>query len=69
MDKQLLIDFPEKAIWFDGKPIGKRQKNGVAKFTTRFIAPRLLVAPSNFDFVIEEKDFEMKLDGTIEFNF
>ena len=68
-DKQLLIDFPEKTIWFDGKPIGKRQKNGVAKFTMKFIAPRLLVAPSNFNFIIEEKDFEMKLDGTIVFNF
>nr|AME16449.1 CRISPR-associated protein Cas9 [uncultured bacterium] len=68
-DKQLLKDFPEKAIWFDGKPIGKRQKNGVAKFTTRFIAPRLLIAPSNFNFIVEEKDFEMKLDGMIRFKF
>lgn len=68
-DKKLLADFPEKTIWFDGKPAGKRQKNGFAKFSTNFVAPRLLLAPSNFNFIIEGKDFEMNLDRTITFKY
>ncbi|MCE5178218.1 MAG: hypothetical protein LLF81_03610 [Porphyromonadaceae bacterium] len=68
-DKKLLADFPEKTIWFDGKPTGKRQKNGFAKFSPDFVAPRLLLAPSNFNFIIEGKDFEMNLDGTMTFKY
>jgi CRISPR-associated endonuclease Csn1 len=61
-DKQLSEDFPEKNF-------GKKGMNGFSKFSTNFIAPRLLLSPSNFDFIIEGKDFEMKLDGSIEFKF
>lgn len=59
-DKQLLADFPEKDF-------GKKGVNGFSKFTTDFIAPRLLLSPGNFKFLIEGKDFEMNLDGTIKF--
>jgi CRISPR-associated endonuclease Csn1 len=57
-DKQLLADFPEKDY-------GKQGLNGFSKFTRNFVAPRLLLSPSNFNFIIEGKDFEMRLDGTI----
>lgn len=59
-DKQLLADFPEKDF-------GKKGVNGFSKFTTDFIAPRLLLSPGNFNFIIEGKDFEMNIDGTIAF--
>ena len=59
-DKQLLTDFPEKDF-------GKKGINGFSKFTTDFTAPRLLLSPGNFNFIIEGKDFEMKIDGTIKF--
>jgi len=68
-EKQLLIDFPEKMIWHDGAPIGKRQKNGFARFSNKTTAPRLLLSPSNFHFIIEGKDFDIKTDGTIKFRF
>ena len=58
-DKQLLSDFPEKDF-------GKKGVNGFSKFTTDFVAPRLLLSPGNFNFLIEGKDFEMELDGTIK---
>jgi CRISPR-associated endonuclease Csn1 len=61
-DKQLLIDFPEKNF-------GKKGINGFSKFTTDFVSPRLLLSPGNFNFIIEGKDFEMNLDGTITFNY
>ncbi|HMR19791.1 MAG TPA: hypothetical protein PKA53_10875, partial [Sphingobacterium sp.] len=61
-DKQLTEDFPVKEF-------GQKGKNGFSKFTTDFVAPRLLLSPGNFDFIIEGKDFEMKLDGTIKFKF
>lgn len=61
-EKQLLIDFPEQNF-------GKKGTNGFSKFSTDFIAPRLLLSPGNFDFIIEAKDFEMKLDGSIKFKF
>ena len=59
-DKQLLTDYPEKNF-------GKKGVNGFSKFTTDFVAPRLLLSPGNFNFIIEGKDFEMNLDGTIKF--
>lgn len=61
-DKQLAEDFPVSIF-------GQRGKNGFSKFTTDFVAPRLLLSPGNFNFIIEGKDFEMKLDGTIAFKF
>lgn len=57
-NKQLLVDFPEDKF-------GKKGVNGFSKFTNEFTAPRLLLSPGNFNFLIEGKDFEMKLDGTI----
>ena len=61
-DKQLTDDFPIKEF-------GKKGMNGFSKFSSDFIAPRLLLSPGNFNFIIEGKDFEMKLDGSIEFKF
>lgn len=61
-DKQLAIDFPAKEF-------GQRGKNGFSKFTTDFVAPRLLLSPGNFNFIIEGKDFEMKLSGEVNFKF
>ncbi len=61
-DKQLSEDFPEKEF-------GKKGINGFSKFSSDFVAPRLLLSPGNFNFIIEEKDFEMKLDGMIRFKF
>jgi CRISPR-associated endonuclease Csn1 len=61
-DKQLLIDFPRDMF-------GTKGKDGFSKFTTDFIAPRLLLTPGNYTLVIEGKDFEFKLDGELKFYF
>ena len=61
-NEQLQADFPIETF-------GARGKNGFSKFTTDFVAPRLLLSPKNFDFVIESKDFLMTTDGKIEFLF
>lgn len=61
-DKQLSQDFPKEEF-------GTKGKDGFSKFSTDFVAPRLLLTPGNFNFIIEGKDFEMKLDGSIEFKF
>src|SRR5690606_31884210 len=61
-DKKLAKDFPKEEF-------GTKGKDGFSKFSIGFIAPRLLLTPGNFNFIIEGKDFEMKLDGTIEFKF
>ncbi len=61
-DKQLLIDFPEKDF-------GKKGVNGFSAFSTDFVAPRLLLSPGNFNFIVENKDFEMSLDGVIKFKY
>lgn len=61
-DKQLITDFPVKEF-------GQKGKNGFSKFSTDFIAPRLLLSSGNFNFIIEGKDFEIKLDGSIKFKF
>ena len=58
----LLKDFPREQF-------GTKGKDGFSKFTTDFVAPRLLLSPGNFNFIIEGKDFEMKLDGTIAFKY
>jgi len=59
-DEQLTIDFPKKDF-------GQRGKNGFSKFSTDFIQPRLLLSPGNLKCIIENKNFIMKLDGTIKF--
>ncbi|MFZ0489405.1 MAG: hypothetical protein WAM00_04110 [Salegentibacter sp.] len=61
-DKQLTEDFPKNEY-------GTRGKDGFSKFSSDFVAPRLLLTPGNFDFIIEGKDFEMNLDGSLNFNF
>lgn len=61
-DNQLSEDFPSDVF-------GMKGKNGFSKFTNDFIAPRLLLSTSNYNFIIEGKDFEMMLDGTIVFNY
>lgn len=61
-DKQLTEDFPKEEF-------GTRGKDGFSKFSSDFVAPRLLLTPGNFNFIIEEKDFNMKLDSTLNFNF
>jgi CRISPR-associated endonuclease Csn1 len=61
-DKQLSDDFPKAEF-------GTKGKDGFSKFSSRFVAPRLLLTPGNFDFITEGKDFEMKLDGSIYFKF
>ena len=61
-DLQLNEDFPVKDF-------GKKGLNGFSKFSTDFVAPRLLLSSGNFNFIIEGKDFEMKLDGTINYKF
>lgn len=59
-DKQLMIDFAQEEF-------GTKGKDGFSKFSTDFIAPRLLLTPGNFDFIIEKKDFIMNLDNSIKF--
>ncbi|MBD1263062.1 hypothetical protein HZY62_20895 [Maribacter polysiphoniae] len=61
-DKQLMGDFPKEEF-------GTKGKDGFSKFSVDFVAPRLLLTPGNFTFVIEGEDFDMKLDGSIEFKF
>jgi len=61
-DQQLMIDF-EKAEF------GTKGKDGFSSFSQDFIAPRLLLTPSNYNFLIEGKDFEMNLSGEIDFKF
>lgn len=57
-DKQLTEAFPINNY-------GQKGKNGFSKFSIVFIAPRFLLSPGNFNFIIEGKDFEMTLEGTI----
>lgn len=61
-DQQLLNDFPKLEF-------GTKGKDGFSSFSPDFIAPRLLLTPSNYKFVIEGKDFEMDLGGEIKFKF
>ena len=61
-DKQLTIDFPKNEF-------GSKGKDGFSTFSIDFIAPRLLLTPGKFDFIIEGKDFEMNFDGSIKFKF
>jgi CRISPR-associated endonuclease Csn1 len=61
-DQDLTLAFPKEVFKSAGK-------DGFSKFQTDFIAPRILFKPSKPNFIIEGKDFEMKLDGTIKFKF
>lgn len=53
------------------KELGTLGKNGfsIDKLTNSFSPPRILFTPNKDVFVVEGKDFEMKLDGSIEFKF
>ena len=59
-DEELIQAFPKDIFKSAGK-------DGFSKFQTDFIAPRILFKPTKPNFIIEGKDFEMKLDGTIIF--
>ncbi|WP_435133927.1 type II CRISPR RNA-guided endonuclease Cas9 [Formosa sp. A9] len=61
-EKQLVEDFPKDVF-------GTKGKDGFSSFSSDFVAPRLLLTPGKYDFAIEEKDFEMKLDGSITWKF
>jgi CRISPR-associated endonuclease Csn1 len=61
-DDELSRDFPIDEFKSAGK-------DGFSTFSTEFIAPRLLFKPIKNNFIIEGKDFEMNLDGSIEFKF
>jgi len=53
------------------KELGTLGKNGfsIDKLTNSFVPPRILFTPNKNVFIIEGKDFEMKLDGSIDFKF
>lgn len=53
------------------KVYGTLGKNGfsIDKLTDFFSPPRILFTPNKDVFIIEGRDFEMKLDGSIEFKF
>lgn len=61
-DDNLQKDFPRSKF-------GTKGKDGFSSFTENFIAPKLLLTPTKFNFVIENKDFEMELDGTLNWKF
>ena len=61
-DKQLSEDFPQEEF-------GTKGKDGFSKYSYDFVAPRLLLTPGNFNFIIEGKDFDMKPDGSLDFKF
>lgn len=53
------------------KEYGAKGRNGfsVNDLDNEFSPPRILYTPTKDNFIIEEKDFKMSLDGSIEFNF
>ncbi len=59
-DEELTRDFPKNTFRSAGK-------DGFSSYSSDFIAPRLLFKPIKDNFIIEGKDFEMRLDGSIEF--
>lgn len=61
-DQDLSLAFPKEVFKSAGK-------DGFSKYQADFIAPRILFKPSKPNFIIEGKDFEMELDGTIKFKF
>lgn len=62
IDEELTLAFPKEIFKSAGK-------DGFSKYQTDFVAPRILFKPSKPNFIIEGKDFEMKLDGSIVFKF
>jgi CRISPR-associated endonuclease Csn1 len=61
-DDELTRDFPKEIFKSAGK-------DGFSKYQEDFIAPRILFKPTKPNFIIEGKDFDMELDGTIIFKF
>lgn len=61
-NEELLTTFPKEQF-------GTRGRDGFSRFSLDFVAPRLLLTPGNFNFIIEGRDFEMALDGEIRFKF
>ncbi|WP_373493063.1 type II CRISPR RNA-guided endonuclease Cas9 [Aquiflexum sp.] len=61
-DQKLSIDFPKNIF-------GTKGKDGFSSISSDFIAPRLLLTPSNYNFIIEGKDFDFSIDGEIKFKF
>lgn len=61
-DEELTKAFPKETFKGAGK-------DGFSKYQKDFIAPRILFKPTKPVFIIEGKDFEMKLDGTIQFKY
>lgn len=61
-NEKLSTDFPRKEF-------GTKGKDGFSSYNEDFVAPRLLLTPTKFNFIIEDKDFTMGLDGRIKFNF
>ncbi|HYG40716.1 MAG TPA: HNH endonuclease domain-containing protein [Cytophagales bacterium] len=61
-DEELSVAFPKNIFKSAGK-------DGFSKYQDDFIAPRVLFKPVKPNFIIEGKDFEMGLDGTIRFLF
>ena len=61
-DNQLADDFPKETF-------GKSGINGFSSYQDDFIAPRLLLTPKKYKFILENKEFEMSYDGRIKFKF
>ena len=61
-DQQLLIDYPKDSF-------GTKGKDGFSSISPDFIAPKLLLTPSNYNFIIEGKDFDLSRDGEVKFKF
>ncbi|MEM6516431.1 MAG: type II CRISPR RNA-guided endonuclease Cas9 [Bacteroidota bacterium] len=61
-DEQLMNDFPKSTF-------GTKGKDGFSSFPSDFVAPRLLLTPTKFNFIIEKRDFEIELDGSINWKF
>ncbi|AWW29241.1 hypothetical protein DN752_03280 [Echinicola strongylocentroti] len=61
-DDELTKAFPKEKFKSAGK-------DGFSKYQEDFIAPRILFKPIKPNFIIEGKDFEMNLDGQINFKF
>ena len=61
-DDELTKAFPKETFKGAGK-------DGFSKYQKDFIAPRILFKPTKPVFIIEGKDFEMNLDGTIQFKY
>ena len=58
-DDELTKAFPKEIFKSAGK-------DGFSKYQEDFVAPRILFKPVKPNFIIEGKDFEMNLDGTIK---